>query len=66
MNETQFVNRNKLRGAIAEHGLTQGKVAAKLNISIQSLSTKMQGKYAFTENEIVALSDLFGLDIFIL
>lgn len=66
MNETQFVNRNKLRGAIAEHGLTQGKVAAKLNISIQSLSTKMQGKYAFTENEIVALRDLFGLDIFIL
>ena len=66
MNETQFENRNKLRGAIAEQGLTQGKVAAKLNISIQSLSTKMQGKYAFTENEIVALRDLFGLDIFIL
>ena len=66
MNETQFVNRNKLRGAMAEHGLTHGQVAKKLNISIQALSNKMSGKYAFNEFEIVTLKDLFGLDIFLL
>jgi transcriptional regulator with XRE-family HTH domain len=66
MSKTQFINRNKLRGAMAEHGLTQVKVAEKLTITVQSLSGKMQGKYAFTESEIASLKDLFGLGIFIL
>jgi len=66
MEKKPFVNRNKLRGAMAEHRLTHGEVAKKLNITIQTLSNKMSGEYAFNEFEIVTLNGLFGLDIFIL
>ena len=65
MNETQLINRRKLRGAMAENGIRPAKIAEKLGITRQSVYSKINGK-PFTENEIVALKDLFGLDIFLL
>jgi len=65
MNETQFINRKKLRGAIAENGIKPAKLAEKLGITRQSVYSKIKGK-PFNENEIAILRDLFGLGIFLL
>lgn len=64
MNETQFVSRNKLRGAMAEYGIKTTELAEKLNITKQTLYNKMKKNFSFTENEIAILKELFGLGIF--
>ncbi len=65
MNKTQFINRNKLRGAIAESGMTPAKLAGILGITRQSVYSKLKGT-PFNENEIATLKELFGLGIFLL
>lgn len=65
MNESQFVNRNKLRGAMAEYGIKSAELAERLSLTRQSLSTKLNGK-GFSEHEIATLKEVFGLTIFIL
>lgn len=65
MNKTQFINRNKLRGAIAESGMTPAKLADILGITRQSVYSKLKGT-PFNENEIATLKELFGLGIFLL
>lgn len=62
----QFVNRSKLKGAIAERGLKRCELADELGIKIPALSEKIAGRRRFNENEMAILAQLFGQDIFFL
>jgi transcriptional regulator with XRE-family HTH domain len=53
------LNTNKIRGLMAEKGITQADVAKKLNISQNSVGNKLQGKTKFTANEIGLLCNVF-------
>lgn len=57
-----MINRNKLRGLMAEQKITQTKLAKELGISKNSLNTKINGKSVFNENEISKISNLLGID----
>ena len=52
----------KLRGKIAEAGITQGFIAGKLGISENSLSAKMKEKRPFSVLEAEKLCDLLRID----
>ena len=56
-----MVKVNKLAGKIRECGLTQKEIAARMNLSEQSFSRKMQGKARFFVNEVEILTDLLTL-----
>jgi transcriptional regulator with XRE-family HTH domain len=56
-----MVKVNKLAGKIRERGLTQKEIAARMNLSEQSFSRKMQGKARFFVNEVEVLTDLLML-----
>lgn len=47
----------KLRGRIAERGLTQTELAGKLELSIQGFNAKMNGRSVFNLSEIKKLID---------
>lgn len=61
-----FVNRDKLRGAMAEKSITQEELAHQLGICRTSLSQRMNEKKQFSELEIANLADIFGKDVFYL
>lgn len=63
---TDFVNRNKLRGKMAENSYTQTTLSKELDICRQSLSDKLAGKSQFSESEIAILAKKFGEDVFYL
>ena len=50
--ELSVLNKNALRGKIAESGLTQGKVADAIGISPNTFTRKISGKRDFTVSEI--------------
>lgn len=53
-----------LKAEFARLGLTLGEVAPVLNMSVPTLSLKMNGKYAFTLNEAKSLKkDVLKTDI---
>lgn len=52
------VNTDKLRGRIKEKGLTIDDVAISIGKSRVSIVQKLNGKYPFTSNEIIAISNL--------
>ncbi len=56
-------NLGKVRGAIAEAGLTQQKVADALGISRYSYTLKLKGKNEFKASELVILTRITGKDI---
>ena len=60
----QIINRNKLKGAIAESGIKKQDLAVRLGISRQELSYKLSGQHSFNENQMVVLEGLFGREIF--
>lgn len=62
----QFVNRSKLKGAIAEKGLKRSELADELGIKTPALSEKISGRRRFNENEMAILGHLFGKDVFFL
>jgi predicted transcriptional regulator len=64
--EYQFVNRNKLKGLIVEHTMTQNEFAEKMGISISSFNLKINGHYTFNEDEILFIYRTFGLEAFYL
>jgi len=51
----------KLRGAIAEKGLSQSVVARKINMHPNTLSSRMLGKSQFTVNEAASICDILGI-----
>ena len=62
----QFVNRNKLKGAMAERGMTQVDLAQELNLNLANTNLKINGKRKFTEPEMYVLGQLFGTRVFFL
>ena len=61
-----FVNRDKLRGAMAERNMTQYDLARVLSLTLANTNLKINGKRRFTEGEIYLLGKEFGKDIFFL
>ncbi len=66
MKDMQFVNRSKLKGAIAEQGLKRSDLAEELCIKLPALSEKIAGRRRFNEDEMAILAQRFGKDIFFL
>ena len=62
----QFVNRSKLKGAIAEQGLKRSDLAEELCIKLPALCEKLAGRRRFSEEEMAVLAQHFGKDIFFL
>jgi len=62
----QFVNRSKLKGAIAERGMKRNDLAEELCIKLPALSEKLAGRRRFNEEEMALLAQKFGKDIFFL
>lgn len=55
-----MVNTSKLRGTIAERGLSQRKVAEHLGMATNTFYSKMK-RGVFDTDEIVELIDLLGI-----
>ena len=53
---------NLLRGKIIAAGYTQKTLAKELNMSANSLSSKINGRSAFTCDEVIAICDLLTID----
>ena len=50
--ELSVLNFDKLKGLMREKKITQENLALKLNISLQSLNSKLNGKSSFTLDEV--------------
>ena len=55
------IDRNRLKGKIAERGLTQRALSNYIGISENSLSGKISGKAPFNTNEILAICDVLKI-----
>ena len=65
MSNEKLINRDKLRGLMAELKLTQDDLSKELGISRASFNYKMTCKLEFTEKEIALLRNKFGDIIFL-
>lgn len=54
---------SKLRGRIAECGITQKVLAEKAGISECQLCQKISGRYAFKQSEIVNICNILCIDM---
>lgn len=61
-----FVNRDKLRGVLAEQRLNQNDLAIMLGTNRVSICNRLNGDTRFTETEISILAEKFGKSIFYL
>lgn len=52
---------NRLKGKITEAGYTQRTLAQKLNMSKNTLNSKVNGKTSFNISEIEALCAILGI-----
>ena len=52
---------SKLRGRIRECGLTQEQLAKAVGINKATLSVKMNGRYAFTANEMISIGEALNI-----
>ena len=53
----------KVRGVAAERLVSQGELAAALNISRMSMSRRFSGQTAFAPAELIALALLFNVPV---
>ena len=53
---------SKLLGRIKEYGFTQERIAAKIGMSVSTLSFKLNNKAFFTQKEIRKISDLLEIE----
>ena len=56
-----MLNKNLLKSAMARAGYTQGLLASKLNISENTLSSRMNGQSAFNTDEIDRICELLTI-----
>ena len=56
-------NYSKLRGRIRECGFTQKQLAEAIGINKSSLSAKLNGQFAFTTNEVLAISKVLNIPL---
>ncbi|MEL4860527.1 helix-turn-helix transcriptional regulator [Pseudoflavonifractor phocaeensis] len=55
------MNARLLRAALAEHGMTQGKLAYSIGISENSMSRKIQGRREFTISEADRICEILKI-----
>lgn len=60
--ESRKFDRSKLRGRMAEKGISQRKMAATMGITLQSLSRKMSNKTRFSTDDIIQISEILGIE----
>lgn len=53
----------KIKGLMAEHGLTQRDLATFLGVSLVSINLKINGKSEFKTSELIILSQKFKTKI---
>lgn len=58
-----MINRNKLRGLMAERSVKQAELAKVIGIAINTFNSKLLGKNQFTEKEIKIIADYFNVDV---
>lgn len=58
-----MINRNKLRGLMAERGIKQGELAKSIGISVNSFNMKLNEKSRFDENEIYLIAKKLRVEI---
>lgn len=56
-------NYAKLLGRIKEYGYTQETLSKEIGMSESTLSQKLNGKFAFKQNEIIAICNILDLEI---
>lgn len=56
-----MTNTPMLKGAIVEAGYTQAKLAEKLNMSVNTLSSKISGKTKFTVDEATMICEILNI-----
>jgi transcriptional regulator with XRE-family HTH domain len=61
--KTQKFNPNKVKGLIAEKGITQEILASVLGISDTALNYKLLRKSQFKDTEIAKMADYFNVDV---
>lgn len=52
----------KLKGRIAEMGMTQWEIAKRLNLTAQSLNAKLNGRANFNIAKVRSLSDILAIE----
>lgn len=57
-----MINTLKLKAVITEAGYTQATLAQKLDMSPNTLSSKVIGKSKFDIEEATRICDIFGID----
>lgn len=60
--EAQVLNTNALKGKIVANGYTQQQVASAMNLSLNTISSKINGKKAFTLPEVERLCSILKID----
>lgn len=58
MNQRRF---GKIRGKMAEYGLSQASFADKIGLTQQSVANKLSGKTAFTVRDVENICKLFDI-----
>lgn len=53
----------KLRGIMAEHGISQSNMAERLGISQQAMTKKMNNKTAFSQKDMVRICEILDIPI---
>ena len=53
----------KLLGRIKECGFTQGQLAKAIGISEYTLSTKLNNKFSFKQDEIIAICKVLNIPV---
>lgn len=56
-------NYGSLRGLVREKGLTQGQLAKIAGISETQLSAKLNGRFQFTQNDILKIADVLCIPV---
>lgn len=56
-----MTNAQMLKGAIAEAGYTQARLAEKLEMSVNTLSSKISGKTKFTVDEATLICKVLNI-----
>ena len=55
------MNANKLKGIMREKGVTQEVLAVQMNLSLQTLNSRLNGRSSFTIDEADKLIDLLDI-----
>lgn len=59
----QKLNLNKIKGAMAENGLTQEALGKHMNLSSRTISLKLNGKVKITSDDLTLLSKILNKEI---